>query len=80
VSGLIEGQIVTEALRTRRRSRRGSRSWIPRATSPRIAAVECHLDEGWIGLGFVRGFALQRGAMASTIVRDAHNIVVVGVE
>ena len=32
-----------------------------------------------MGLGFVRGFGLQRGAMASTIAHDAHNIVVVGV-
>ena len=33
-----------------------------------------------MGLGFVRGFGLKRGALASTIAHDAHNIVVVGVD
>ena len=46
----------------------------------KIAVVERHLGTGRIGLGFVRGFGLQRGAMASTIAHDAHNIVVVGVD
>ena len=46
----------------------------------KIAVVERHLGTGRIGLGFVRGFGLERGAIASTIAHDAHNIVVVGVE
>ena len=40
--------------------------------------IERHLATGRIGLGFVRGFGLQRGALASTVAHDAHNIVVVG--
>jgi adenine deaminase len=31
-----------------------------------------------MGLGLVRGFGLQRGALASTVAHDAHNVVVVG--
>jgi adenine deaminase len=31
-----------------------------------------------MGLGFVRGFGLERGALGSTVAHDAHNIVVVG--
>jgi adenine deaminase len=41
--------------------------------------VERHLGTGRTGLGFVRGFGLQRGALASTVAHDAHNIVIVGV-
>ena len=44
----------------------------------KIAVIERHLATGRIGLGFVRGFGLQRGALASTVAHDAHNVVVVG--
>jgi len=33
-----------------------------------------------VGVGFVRGFGLRRGALASTHAHDAHNVVVVGVD
>jgi adenine deaminase len=46
----------------------------------KIAVIERHLGTGRIGLGLVRGFGLQRGALASTVAHDAHNIVVVGVD
>ena len=44
----------------------------------KIAVVERHLATGRIGLGFVAGSGLQRGALASTVAHDAHNLVVVG--
>lgn len=44
----------------------------------RIAVVERHHRTGRVGLGFVSGFGLQRGAMASTVAHDAHNCMVVG--
>jgi adenine deaminase len=46
----------------------------------KAAVVERHKGTGRIGLGFVQGFGLQRGALASTHAHDAHNVVVVGVE
>src|ERR671923_278746 len=46
----------------------------------KIAVVERHLGTGRIGLGFVRGFGLRSGALASTVAHDAHNVVVVGVK
>ena len=46
----------------------------------KIAVVERHLGTGRIGHGFVRGSGLARGALASTVAHDAHNIVVVGVD
>ena len=33
-----------------------------------------------MGVGFVRGFNLKRGALGSTVAHDAHNVVVVGVD
>jgi adenine deaminase len=44
----------------------------------KLAVIERHKATGNIGLGFVRGFGLQRGALASTVAHDAHNIIVVG--
>jgi adenine deaminase len=44
----------------------------------RIGVVERHRRTGRIGLGYVSGFGLQRGAIASTVAHDAHNCMVVG--
>jgi adenine deaminase len=46
----------------------------------KIAVIERHLGTGRMSVGFVRGFGLQRGAFASSLSHDAHNIVVVGVD
>lgn len=43
-----------------------------------VAVIERHGRNGAIGTGFVHGFGLQRGAIASTVAHDAHNLVVVG--
>ncbi len=53
---------------------------ILRGDLAKIAVIERHLGTGRIGLGFVRGFGLQRGAFASTFSHDAHNLIVVGVD
>ena len=46
----------------------------------KIAVVERHHATGRIGLGFATNVGLQRGAFASTVAHDAHNIVVLGVD
>ncbi|TWT41142.1 Adenine deaminase [Phycisphaerae bacterium RAS1] len=45
----------------------------------KLAVIERHQAGGGTGLGFVRGFGLKRGALASSIGHDAHNLAVVGV-
>jgi adenine deaminase len=50
----------------------------PAAAVARIGVAERHLGTGRIGLGYVRGFGLARGAIASTVAHDAHNCMVVG--
>ena len=44
----------------------------------KLVVVERHRASGRIGLGLVKGFGLKRGAIASSIAHDSHNIVVVG--
>ena len=43
------------------------------------AVIERHRATGRIGRGFLTGFGIKRGALASTVAHDAHNVVVVGV-
>ncbi len=44
----------------------------------KMVVIERHHATGNIGRGFVRGFGLRHGAIASTVAHDAHNIIVVG--
>ena len=44
----------------------------------KIAVFERHHGTGNIGIGFVRGFGLKEGAIASTVAHDSHNFVVIG--
>jgi adenine deaminase len=44
----------------------------------KLVVVERHRATGNVGVGFVRGFKLQRGAIGSTVAHDAHNVVVAG--
>lgn len=44
----------------------------------KVAVIERHGRNGNIGRGFVTGFGLKRGAIASSVGHDSHNITVVG--
>lgn len=44
----------------------------------KIAVVERHKGTGNIGIGFVQGFGLKRGAIGSSVAHDSHNLVIVG--
>jgi adenine deaminase len=46
----------------------------------KIAVVERHRATGRVGLGFATRVGLRRGAYASTVAHDAHNVVVMGVD
>jgi adenine deaminase len=80
VIGIVEGQIVTDALEEEPLVQDGLAVADPARDLAKIAVIERHLGTGRVGLGFVRGFGLRRGALASTVAHDAHNIVVVGVD
>ena len=70
---------MTESLEDEPTAVDGSAVADPGRDLVKIAVIERHLGTGRTGLGFVRGSGLARGALASTVAHDAHNIVVVGV-
>jgi adenine deaminase len=80
VIGIVPDQIVTESLVDEPRVEGAKAVADPERDLLKIAVVERHLGTGRIGLGFVRGFGLRSGALASTVAHDAHNVVVVGVK
>ena len=44
----------------------------------KIAVIERHKGTGHIGLGYIQGYGLKSGAVATSISHDSHNIIVVG--
>src|ERR671923_8783 len=80
VIGVHPGEIVTRALVEQPVVRDGEAVAEPERDLAKVAVVERHTGSGRLGLGFVRGFGLRRGALASTHAHDAHNLVVIGVD
>jgi adenine deaminase len=46
----------------------------------KLAVVERHKASGNIGLGFVIGFGIRRGAIATSVAHDSHNVISIGVD
>ncbi|TVS05491.1 MAG: adenine deaminase [Rhodobacteraceae bacterium] len=80
VIGILEGKIITEHLREEIAPEDGDKRPDPARDLARVAVVERHGKNGNIATGFVRGFGMQRGAIAATVAHDHHNIVAVGVD
>ncbi len=78
VINLVPDQIVTEATVERARIEDGFVVADIERDVLKIAVVERHLASDNIGHGLVRGFGLKKGAIASSVAHDSHNIVVVG--
>jgi adenine deaminase len=76
--GLVENQVVTESLERELVVEDGLAVADSDRDLAKIAVVERHLATGRVGLGFVAGSGLRRGALASSVAHDAHNLVVVG--
>jgi adenine deaminase len=76
----IPGQIVTKQAVVRATVRDGLAVADPGRDLLKIAVVERHGRNGNVGLGFVRGFGMQRGAIASSVAHDSHNLIVVGAD
>jgi adenine deaminase len=80
VIGVRPGQIVTDALVMAPRVADGAAFADPERDLAKIAVIERHLGTGRIGLGFIHGLGLRRGAIASSVAHDAHNVVVAGAD
>ena len=77
-------EIVPEQLITRVREEEPARENGRVVADPgrdlaKVAVIERHHASGRVGTGLVTGFGLRRGAFASTVAHDAHNLVAVGV-
>ena len=46
----------------------------------KIAVIERHRNTHHIGIGYLHGYGLQRGAVATSVSHDSHNIIVVGTD
>lgn len=80
VIGIIPGKIITEHLRESIPAEEGDQRPDVSRDLARIAVIERHGKHGGGACGFVRGFGIQRGAVASTVCHDHHNIAVVGAD
>ena len=78
VIGIIEGKIITGHLSHDIAPQDGDKRPDPARDLIRIAVIERHGRNGNIATGFVQGFGMKRGAIASTVCHDHHNIVAVG--
>ncbi len=80
VIGVVPGRIITEYLTFALPFADGERRIDTDQDAVKVAVVERHGVNGNIGVGFVHGFGLKRGAIASTVGHDSHNICVVGAD
>ncbi|MGO4198540.1 adenine deaminase [Rhizobium sp. YAF28] len=79
VIGVMPGKIITEHRRYRLPAR-GNQTIVDLGNDIiKVAVIERHGKNGNHANGFVQGFGLKKGAIASTVGHDSHNICVVGV-
>jgi len=80
IIGLLPDQILTRKLCLPvKKDDKGMVISDPESDILKIAVIERHKASGNIGLGLVKGFGLKRGALATSVAHDSHNLVVVGV-
>ncbi|MEH7829470.1 adenine deaminase [Gemmobacter denitrificans] len=80
VIGILPGKIITEYLTFDIAPQDGDKRPDISRDLVKIAVIERHGKNGNRATGFVKGFGLQRGAIASTVCHDHHNIAVVGAD
>lgn len=80
VIGIIDGKVLTEYRRIEVPAQDGDKKPDPSQDLARISVIERHGKNGRIANGFVQGFGIRRGAIASTVAHDHHNVVCLGVD
>jgi adenine deaminase len=80
VIGVEPDSLTTRSLVGEPGRRNGDATADPARDLAKVAVVERHGGTGRIGVGFVTGFGLRRGALGSTHAHDAHNLGVVGTD
>ena len=73
IIGLVDGQLLT--------TNEGKARNVDTAKDIlKVCVVERHKNTGHIGIGFLKGYGLKKGAIATTVAHDAHNIIAVGAD
>jgi adenine deaminase len=76
--GMVPGALATEHRVVEAPVTGGAVEADPSLDLAKAASIERHGGSGSIGLGFVQGLGLARGAVATTVAHDNHNLFVVG--
>ncbi len=80
VIGAIEDQLITNHLVMDPKREDGQLVADPERDLLKMVVIERHRRTGNVGKGFVTGVGLKRGAIASTVAHDHHNLVVIGAD
>ena len=75
---VIPHQLVTKSIVSEIKIENGNAASNTDTDTLKICVIERHRATGNIGKGFVKGFNLKSGAIASTVAHDSHNMIVVG--
>ncbi len=79
IIGIVPGQLVTQEIIDIPKIDNCLAVADPDRDFAKLAVIERHHSSGRIGLGFVKGLGLERGALAGTVAHDSHNLIVAGV-
>ena len=75
---IVPHQLVTKTIYSKIKIENGNAVSNIDTDTLKICVIERHRATGNIGKGFVKGFNLKSGAIASTVAHDSHNMIVVG--
>jgi len=78
VIGVHDSNVLTSEMVEALPVRNGEVELAPEKDICKVAVINRHASEGGMSVGFVHGFGLKKGAVASTYAHDAHNLIVVG--
>ena len=73
-----ESRYITEKRILQAKSYDGFAVADPRRDIAKLAVIERHHKTGNVGLGFVQGLGIEKGAIVSSVAHDSHNLVVAG--
>jgi adenine deaminase len=76
---IVPGQIVTKKAMEKMKVMDGAVMPDVERDILKLVVVERHRASGNIGVGLVKGFGLKKGALASSVAHDSHNIIAVGI-
>ncbi len=80
IVGIEPGQITTTHLQEEAPIRDGEIVADPSRDLLKLVVIERHHASGRVGLGLVKGFGLRKGAIASSVAHDAHNLIIAGAD